>query len=253
MATNQETTVSVETPVDENDDTKTFKNLFSDSTHQFLYATKLNEDGRDIHWGDKLVAILVLVVQCGLYIYLFQAASGDVGSDEVPVTMAHGACGEKNFENLKCDADDISSGPLSTSIILFLCFMAPDIGGALSLILKGSLMAKVTGVVLLAEVFMATLCCAMMAIVGGLSSGADAIMAAVGVAFIHDLDEKVRLVYSSVPKFKHLIILIVFTLAMGGICVGVSQVMAANAHEVGQSELNESDGCEWSEFSDECG
>jgi len=204
-----------EAAVDKNDDGNSFENLFDDSTHQFLYATTLKEDGRDIHLGDKLVAILVITVQIGMYAYLMNAAAKDLKQDSVAVTVSHDNCKANTFTDLGCDSADDVYAPLITAVLMFLAFIASDIGGSFELILTGSPMAKVTGVALLVEVLVATLCCAFLGALGSLQSGANAILAAVGVAFIHDLDEKVRLIYKYIPKFKHLIVLIVFAVVLG--------------------------------------
>ena len=75
-------------------------------------------------------------------------------------------------------------------LLFFLAFIASDIGGAFRLLLIGSFWQKIAGVLLLVEVFVATFCCAAMALLGGMESSSDAILGAVGVAFIHDLDER---------------------------------------------------------------
>lgn len=206
-----------EAAVEKNDDGHSFENLFDDSTHQFLYATTLKEDGRDIHLGDKLLAIWVLVAQFGLYIYLMVAAAKELLSDVVNVTVGWEDCKNDNLEleNFECDAVTDINGPFITGMLFFLSLIASDIAGAVRLISRGSRKAKVTGVVLLVEVFVACMSCGMEAQVAGLQSGAGAILAAVGVAFIHDLDEKVRLVYKYVPKFRDLIALIVFSVVIG--------------------------------------
>jgi len=210
---------------DKHDDGNSFENLFNDSTHQFLYATTMQEDGRDIVLGDKLLASAVLVVQIGLYIYLLAAAKNDVGSDSVVVKVTHADCTEKIFENFSCDAVNVV-GPFFSAVFLFLAFIASDIAGAIKLMFTGSLAAKVTGLALMVEVFVATICCALLARLGGLESGANAILAAVGVAFIHDFDEKVRLIYRYVPKFKYLVVLSVSTMVIGGVGIAVSIAIA---------------------------
>jgi len=214
---------------DKYDDGNSFEDLFNDSTHQFLYATTMQEDGRDIVLGDKLLASAVIVVQIGLYIYLLLAAQNDVKSDSVVVKVSHQNCKASSFEEFSCDAIHDVYGPFLSAVFLFLAFICSDIAGALKLMFTGSepsVMAKVTGLALLVEVFVATICCAMLANLGGLESGANAIMAAVGVAFIHDLDEKVRLIYRYVPKFKYLVALGVSTMVIGGVSIAITLALA---------------------------
>ena len=69
---------------------------------------------------------------------------------------------------------------------------------------------------------MAILCGAFLARLGNVNSGADALLGCVGVAFIHDMDEKTRLVYQYVPKFKHFVMLTVLLLVI----MAVSLVIA---------------------------
>lgn len=187
--------------------------LFEDSTIQFLYANTVKEDGRDVHIGDKVLAYFVICVQIGMYAYLAKDALSGIKEDSVPVTVSHSECGDKDFSNQSCDANDNETpGPVVTAILLLLAFIGSDIGGAVDLIMHGSCSQKLAGSMLMVEALTAVVCCAACGLLGSIQSGSEAILAAVGVAFIHDLDEKVRLVYTYCPKFRQV---------MATVCIGL--------------------------------
>jgi len=188
-----------------------FEDLLSDSTIQFLYATKLKEDGRDIHWGDKLVAILVLITQYALYGYLFEDAMSELHESTTTILVEDTHCDSITVSDLQCEdgVKDSPFGILFSGVFLFLAFISSDIAGTLRLFRIGSCAAKVTAVILFVEACIAAMCITMTAVTAMEQSGAGSILAAVGVVFVHELDKKVRAVYQYVPKFKQVILLCV--------------------------------------------
>ena len=221
---------------DVNDKTKAVEDLFADSTVRFLWAKTLetNGQGRRLHLFDKLVAIAVVLVQAGLYGYLFRDAIDKFAEDQVTVTVNSEDCRTKTFgDDFGCDVAESSLKINVMAVLLFLAFTASDIGGAFRLILTGGFWQKIAGILLLVESFVATLCCAAMALLGGLESASGSMLAAVGVSFIHELDEKVRSVYEFCPNFKQ-----VFVLSIWSIITAVGSLVATLMFANWQQEVN---------------
>ena len=148
--------------------------------------------------------------------YLAWDALENIAADQVMVTVNHKQCKEDKWEKPSCEAGDLDYVVHLAAIMLFLSFIASDIGGAIRLILTGKFWMKIAGALVLTEAVVATVCCSAMAQLGGRESGSEAIVACVGVAFIHDLDEAVRLVYVYSPKNKQIIAIIVTAVLIGG-------------------------------------
>ena len=220
---------------DVDDNMKDVEDLFADSTVRFLWAKTLdtNGQGRSLHLFDKLVAISIMVVQAALYAHLFNDAIYQFSKDQATVTVNSEDCKSKSFDNFGCDLTDPSLSTNVLAVLLFLAFIASDIGGAFRLVLTGGFWQGIAGTALLAETVVATLCCAAMAHLGGLESASSFILAAVAVSFIHDLDKKVRSVYEYCPTFKQVLLLSIWSIitAVGSLAV---TLMYANW----QQELN---------------
>lgn len=204
--------------------------LFADSTIQFLYADKIKEaDNRDVHIGDKVLALFVFVVQMGLYIYLMQDAIANIKSDSVSVDITHGQCTDKEFDTLTCDAGSETAMPVIAGMGTLICFIMSDFAGSLRAILQGPCSAKFAGILMLFKNVLAVLCGGFLARLGSISSGADALLGCVGVVFIHDMDEKTRMVYQYAPKFTHFLGLAVVLLILVVVTVVVVNSMASQS------------------------
>jgi len=233
-STNAESTsTNVETMMAETSKSD-FKSLLADSTHQLLYADTVHENGRKVHCGDKLLALFVIFVQCCLYLYLTADAFKGMGELLLPVTTTWSNCvdledADDNLaiqaHHLECEVNIDDGGHpvvITLTVWLFTGFIAADIAAAFRLSVSGSLCcscsAKAAGAFLLCEAVLAIVCCAAMAGNSIRDSGANTVLAAVGVAFIHDLDEKVRLLYTHCSSFKKLVMMIVVILAFSTVC-----------------------------------
>lgn len=205
-----------------------FKSILADSTHQLLFADTVHESGRKVHCGDKLLALFVIFVQCVLYLYLTADAFKGMAQDLLPVKAPWDSClGEDTQPEIECgvNTDGVDALVITLTVWLFTAFIAADIASSFRLI-SGPCSAKAAGAFLLGEFVLAIVCCAAMAGNTINDSGANTVLAAVGVAFIHDLDEKVRLLYTHCPSFKKLVMMIVVILALSTVA-GVALFVAS--------------------------
>jgi len=235
-STNAEnTSTNVETMMTETSKSD-LQSILADSTHQLLYVDTVHESGRKVHCGDKLLALFVIFVQCVLYLYLTKDAFKGMGEDTLPVKATYYNCDALGdaaddysivAEDLECgvNSDGFDAVVITLTVWLFTAFIAADIASSFRLI-SGSCSAKATGACLLGEFVLAIVCCAAMAGNTINDSGANTVLAAVGVAFIHDLDEKVRLLYTHCSSFKKLVMMIVVILALSTVA-GVALFVAS--------------------------
>merc|ERR1719203_420260 len=78
--------------------------LFQGSTIQFLFINQIEEAKRPAHACDVGLAILVIVAQMCLYLYLLLDAHSNIEEDSVVVQISHGDCIEEDFSRLTCEA-----------------------------------------------------------------------------------------------------------------------------------------------------
>jgi len=191
--------------------------LFEGSTIQFLFVDEIEEAKRPVHAYDVGLAIFVVVVQMSLYVYLTRDAQSNIEADSVVVQISHGDCGEEDFSELTCEA---AEGGLSSMVsvmsgmCVMTCFIMSDIAAALYALFKVSCSSnktglKIAGILMLIKNLLAVLCGAYLARLGVVSSGADVLLGCVGVVFIHEMDEKTRLVYAFARKFRQFLVLFV--------------------------------------------
>jgi len=195
---------------------------FDDSTIQFLFVSKVHESDKDVNWFDMAVAATVWCSQVGLYNYLWNKSKEAFDENFVPVAVKYDECTEwavdgllnpSSLDYLYCIAGDNkhSSFDAIPALLMFTWFVSRDIVGGLVLMKKGFQNRRkglvAVGFALLVEVFFGFGCCSWMAQSSLLTGGIDeAVLTAVGVAFIHDLDEAVRSVYAFVWQSKYVLL-----------------------------------------------
>eukprot|EP01084_Bolivina_argentea_P134481 237203_1 len=215
---------------------------FQDSIYQFFWLNELrNNDSkvRDIHCGDRCLALCTLLCQIALYIYLIAQTNADLTSDLVPVEIQHGACGDvksgfdedtnekfiSDTSKFECEAGEENIGPVFFAVLILAQFIAPDMAGAVQLIrqarglVKNKIYIYIASILIMIEGILAMIAGAMFAKLGNLSSGIDAFLGCVGVAFIHDIDEKIRSFFVYMSSIKMYLICMLISVIFGFSCV----------------------------------
>jgi len=212
--------------------------LLSGSTIQFLFVDKIKEADRDAHVGDKVLALVVILVQICLYIYLIQDARNSIEGDNVNVQITHGMCAMKNYETRSCKAQiEDSLTPVFAGMGVLMCFIMSDIAGACQAIFTGPRSAKFAGVLVLVKNVLAIACAAFLARLGAVSSGKDSLLGCVGVVFIHDLGKKVRSSYQYARTFKQFLLLAVVLFLFISVMIVGSGQMSSGAPSDASTEL----------------
>jgi len=200
---------------DSDDGMNQLMEMFTDSTFQFLFVSEVKESSSTVSLVDKTLAVTVYVAQCTFYIYLTYVAMVTWSEDHVSLAIDYYNCqtysnsnsewpGELDWSEfaqwgpLMCSAGGDADGAWDKAIpalMLFTWFVAKDIVGGIYLFKYGC-RARIVGALMLFQVLLGFCCCSWMAMAALLTGGPEnAILTAVGVAFIHDLDEKVRSIY----------------------------------------------------------
>jgi len=171
--------------------------LLSDSTHNYLLR-------HDVASDLKLLGYLVIVVQLVCYIVLLVEVLGDAGKHNVPVEVHLRGCEDEHLHSsmtisdLYCEVNDVQSNltAIVAGLLIVMSFVAPDVFAALR-IFKHHLMVSF---LLLVESGIAVLVSTLL-IFETAQQGAIQVMAAgVGVMFVHDIDEKIKLAVDQIAQ-----------------------------------------------------
>ena len=123
-----------------------------------------------------------------------------------------------DLSSMTCESSDLgvfqTLGILFGSMSAMACFIMSDIAAALHATFKVSWSSnhaglKIAGILVLIKNLLAILCAAYLARLGTLTTAGDALLGCVGVVFIHEMDEKTRLAYAFVRKFRQFLLLLV--------------------------------------------
>jgi len=200
---------------DEICDNEDIINPFQKSTHSFLFEDRIklnNGKIRRVGFWDKVLALLIIILQIFLYIYLGILFYKDVEEDQVPVTVTHERCQNSTVEVdiepfLSCEANESEDTIRFVLVIaVFICFLIPDIVESCTLF-SGNIRMKIVAMLVLFEVFIA-ITAGVFGTMSGLKVGPiNALFSCIGIIFIHDVDEKFRqAVESTQNSFRVLII-----------------------------------------------
>jgi len=174
---------------------------FEDSSHQFLYIPNAS-------CLKKVISLLVIFFQIGVYSFFAKVIADDLKSDEVPIMIKHGECFADKLgvslplTNISDKLGKFACGASESGAVTYISsfaavgflttFVIPDVGQAFSGFKTNGIWSVIGGCLLLIESFLCLTAGALFAAAGSKLGPLDAFLGCVGVVFIHDLDEKIR-------------------------------------------------------------
>ena len=198
--------------------------FFKSSSNQFLFCTEIQDsDGnkvRDINLLDRIVGVIIIILQISSYIYMFIQTLANIKDDTVGVEIKHGICQSNSgnintFNELSCTPGEENIGVPFLALIVLSFFVLPDISEAVKLFKCNGLLPKISCIIIIIEAIIAMITGGTVAALGNVQSGLESFLGCVGVVFIHDIDEKIKEFYFQFPGFGWLILFIVLTIIPG--------------------------------------
>uniref|UniRef100_A0A7S4RHE0 Uncharacterized protein n=1 Tax=Ditylum brightwellii TaxID=49249 RepID=A0A7S4RHE0_9STRA len=182
------------------DDKQQNSELFSDSTHIFIYTdTFKHSDGtyHPVGFIHRLYAYMIIFFQYLLYFSVALLGTLDSQYDLVPVETNN--ClqtGKIKLESLTCPTfENVGVErviPTFIAVFTLTFYILPDVMGSMILMKTPDKSAKIAAALLLIGAMIATLSGAIFVFYGMRGSAVEVFLGCVGIVFIHDLDEKLR-------------------------------------------------------------
>ena len=201
---------------------------WNNTTHQFLFF--------DVTYSivERIYGFLMISVQCTIYAimtYLFIANDSEQVSVTVSLANIDKSDNQKCVSDLNLSVNDFycngdegagnaSKWAAAVAVILMFVFLTPDVVKAISTFKYG----KIASILIIFESFCGL--CATLILITALpydASALDIVLGAVGVVFIHDMDEKIyEAIEAQTPKMKKIYLaVLVFVVGAGFLAASV--------------------------------